>query len=81
MQRGRETSFEGSHRSVYLFYEPPFSVFPYGASLLAATSRLGDRVRVETHRDREGTAVFRSLRFAGDHTLVYRGGRFEVRTE
>jgi hypothetical protein len=76
------TRLEGGPEHVYLVYEPEYAVFAYGAALQRATSRLpAGAVQVERRRDREGNAVFRVIRFASDHALVYRGGRFEVEIE
>jgi catechol 2,3-dioxygenase-like lactoylglutathione lyase family enzyme len=72
-------TIEGTTRHVYLVPEPRWAMFGFGDSLLEATSRLPEgSVRVRIHRDRRGEPVFRSLRFARPHRLVYRDG-FEVK--
>jgi len=74
--------FDGNASHVYLVYDAPFSVFPYGRALLAAARALpAGRVAIRSHPDAEGDPAFLSLHFAGPHRLVYRAdtGRFEVR--
>lgn len=78
--RGGRVELEGTPHDVYLVWEPEYAVFPFGGELLQAIGHLPpETVRVERHRDREGEPVFRSIRFARDHRLVYRRGRIEVR--
>jgi len=70
---------EGTPDHVYVVFEPAWAVFPFGAALLDAIAGLpAGTARVERHTDREGTPVLHTVRFATDHALVYRGGRFEV---
>ena len=78
--RGRHPSaLEGDAQRVYLLHERPYSVFPFGSALLDALAGLPPgAVTLEKHLDRSGDTAFVSLRFAGPHRLVYRGGRFEV---
>ncbi|HVN36947.1 MAG TPA: glycosyltransferase family 39 protein [Myxococcota bacterium] len=78
--RGRHPSaLEGDDTSVYLLHERPLAVFPFGAALLDAVAALPvGSARVEPHLDRDGDTAFVTLRFAGPHRLLYRGGRFEV---
>lgn len=78
-RRGRPTTLEGGPEDLYLVHEPRYAVMPYGDAFLDALGRLPEAaVQVEIHRDRAGEAVLRSVRFARPHTLVYRGGVFEV---
>jgi hypothetical protein len=75
----RPPALEGGPERVYLLYEPHFEVFPFGAALLRALPALpAGAAKLERHLDRRGDTAFLSLRFAGPHRLVYRGGRFEV---
>jgi hypothetical protein len=78
--RGRHpTTLEGDDTSVYLLHERPLAVFPFGPALLDAVAALPPgQARIEPHADRDGDTAFVTLRFAGPHRLVYRGGRFEV---
>jgi len=70
----------GSAGDLYLVWEPAYAVFPFGAQLLDALPRLPPgSARVRVHRDRTGAPVFRTVRFARDHDLVYRRGALEVR--
>jgi hypothetical protein len=70
---------EGDAASVYLLYERDYAVYPFGAALLAAIAELPPgAATLGRHVDRQGDTAFLSLRFAGPHRLVYRGGRFEV---
>jgi hypothetical protein len=76
--RGRR-ELEGNGDSIYLLHERPLAVFPFGPALLDALAALPpDSYQLERHADRSGDTAFVSLRFAGPHRLVYRGGRFEV---
>jgi hypothetical protein len=80
--RGRPRArreLEGDAKSVYLLHERPYAVFPFGPALLDALAALpSEAYALERHLDRGGDTAFVSLRFAGPHRLVYRGGRFEV---
>jgi len=78
--RGRHPStLEGDDTSVYLLHERSLAVFPFGAALLDAVAALpAGSARIEPHVDRDGDTAFVTLRFAGPHRLLYRGGRFEV---
>jgi hypothetical protein len=72
----------GTPDDVYLVYEPPFAVFPFGGALLEALESLPkDAAQVTRHRDREGGPVFRAIRFDRPHRLLFRGGRAEVRLQ
>lgn len=75
----RPPRLEGGAERVYLLYEAPYAVFPFGSALLDALAALPpDAVTLRRHADRRGDTAFVSLRFAGPHRLDYRGGRFEV---
>lgn len=75
---GGATRLDGDANTLYLVQEPEYAVFPLGAALLAAVAELpSGRVEVQQQRDRLGAPVFRTVRIAGPHRLVYRG-RFEV---
>ena len=79
MRGRRPSTLEGDDTSVYLLHERPLAVFPFGPALLDAVAALPPgSARVEPHADRDGDTAFVTLRFAGPHRLVYRGGRFEV---
>jgi hypothetical protein len=72
----------GTPDDVYLVYEPPFAVYPFGGALLEALESLPkDAAQVTRHRDREGGPVFRAIRFDRPHRLLFRGGRAEVRLQ
>jgi hypothetical protein len=72
----------GTPDDVYLVYEPPFAVFPFGGALLEALDSLPkDAAQVTRHLDREGGPVFRAIRFDRPHRLLFRGGRAEVRLQ
>ena len=76
------TTLRGGAGQVYLVLEPEYAVFPYGPALLRAIAGLPpDAVHVHHHVDREGDTAFVSLRFAGPHALVYRGGHVEVQLQ
>jgi hypothetical protein len=80
--RGRAQArreIEGDARSIYLLHDRPHAVFPFGPALLEALAALPPgSYALARHADRAGDPAFVSLRFAGPHRLVYRGGRFEV---
>jgi hypothetical protein len=79
LRRRRPTTLTGDARDVYLFFEPAYAVFPFGAALGRALAALPPgAATLERHPDRAGDPAFVSLRFAGPHRLHYRGGRFEV---
>ena len=79
VNRDRPFKIEGTPDHVYLVQEQGYEVFPIGAALLDAATRLpmGD-VRIVKHVDRRGGTSFVSIQFARPHQLVYRGS-FEVR--
>jgi hypothetical protein len=71
--------FSGTASHVYLVYEPPYAVFPYGAALLEALRALPPEiVEIRRHLDRGGEPAFVSARIARPHELFYRRG-FEVK--
>lgn len=73
------TRLEGTPDHVYVFFEPEYAVFPFGGALLQAVERLpAGTARLDLQTDRAGAPVLRVVRFPAAHTLVYRGGRFEV---
>jgi hypothetical protein len=77
--RGHPFEIEGTPDHVYLIQERGYEVFPIGAALLDAATRLPMRdVRITKHGDRTGSPSFMSIQFARPHQLVYRGS-FEVR--
>jgi hypothetical protein len=77
--RGRGATLHGGPGHLYLVQEPAYAVFDVGAALLAAARALPpQQVEVRLHRDSRGRPVFRSVRFASPHRLVYRGS-FEVK--
>lgn len=79
MRGRRPVALEGDAHSIYLLHERPYAVFPFGAALLDAIAGLDPgQVTLERYADRAGDTAFVSVRFAGPHRLVYRGGRFEV---
>jgi MYXO-CTERM domain-containing protein len=69
----------GTDRDVYVAFEAPYAVFPFGQAFLEAVAALpAGSVEVRSHADRTGDPAFRSVRFTGPHRVVYRGGGFAV---
>ncbi|HJO24109.1 MAG: hypothetical protein QF890_12465 [Myxococcota bacterium] len=75
---GPSPTLAGTTRHVYLVQEPETEVFSMGGALLRAVGALPHgAVRIESVRDGDDRPVFKAVRFAGPHQLVYRG-EFEV---
>jgi hypothetical protein len=73
--RGRPWAHEGDAETIYLVHDEPYDLFGLSPSLLSTARGLPpERVAIRRHEDREGATSFLSVRFLGDHQLVYAGG-------